>query len=221
MSSTARTIGMLCLVSGVIIASFGTGAVSSVLAPRDASIAVADNSSSYLEISLGDGNNKITLDQSKSNGKIGYQPKAAEARQDQSGTGYQVYRPQTRNVTLGTVSNRFSDEFSSVEITIEKTDVKMKRQGGGLIVHNVSVPKGELQSKQTAPISAYITCGPTRSTTPVTLHVEATGEDTEVKTTRTVEVTCPAAPMRQPQPQPAPQSWSQSQQLNGMRAGAG
>lgn len=221
MSRTARTIGILCLVGGVIVASFGTGAVSSVMAPRDASVAVADNSSSYLEISLGDGDNKLTLNRSKSNEKGEFQPTAAEDRAHRSRAGYRVYRPRARNVTLGTVSNWFGHDFSSVEITVENTDVKFRRQGRGLIVHNVSVPNGRLTSKQTAPISAYITCGPMRSTTPVTLNIEVSGRSTEITTTRTVEVTCPTAPMRQSQPQPVPQSWDGSQQQNEMRAGAG
>lgn len=113
-------------------------------------------------------------------------------------------------VSLGTITNRFASDLTSIDLMVAGTT----SASGSSIVRNASVTSALLAPGDSSTLTATIDCGATASDTEtVTLMIEAYGSGTHVSVTRPVQIMCGSpisgganttAPQTNPAVQPSP-----------------
>lgn len=90
-------------------------------------------------------------------------------------------------VTLGTITNRFASDLTSIDLMVAGTT----NASGSSIVRNVSVASVLLSPGDSTPLTATIDCGATASDTEtVTLMIEVYGTAIHASITRPVQIMC-------------------------------
>lgn len=91
------------------------------------------------------------------------------------------------SITLGTITNHFADDLTSVDIMVAGTT----DTSGSSVVRNASVAPVLLSPGESGTLTATIDCGATASDMKtVTLMIEASGSTTHVSITRPVQIMC-------------------------------
>lgn len=181
--------GIIC---GLLLASTGIGAFDMVTAQRQSSIAVADPSNAFFEISTTEPmvsapNRTADIQQKNTNEKAGTQSTRASTASNTK----QSPPARKKKIVLGTVTNRFAGDITSFDITVSGD------APGGMTVRDVSVAVVPLTSSSSSDLTATVECtAAERTTETVTLDIKATGPSLQFSTTQTVQITCAGLPPR-------------------------
>lgn len=176
-NSGLRYLSIVLITGGMILAATGMGAFSTVTTDRQMSVDVAEESP-FLEVEAAD----PTVSQTGQDPSIGRPPVVGQ-------NSVLGNVDNSTQVTLGTVTNRFSAPLTSIDVTISEDGSE------DITVRNPTVADESISAGHSSQLIATVNCDTTTETTgTVNLSIEATGSSTSVSTTQPVEITCPGEP---------------------------
>lgn len=180
-NSGLRYFSMVLIVCGLILSVTGIGAFTTATSERQMSAAVS-NDSAFLDIKPAD----PTVSQNGVDYSTGQLPLIGQ----NIGQNRMVANDNnSTQVTLGTLTNRFSSALTSIDVTVSE------EPPGKITVRNPTVTDESIASGKSSQVTAIIKCDTTTKTTgTVNLSIEATGPSTSISTTQPVQITCVGQP---------------------------
>lgn len=184
-NSKLRYLSMALIACSLVLVAMGMGAFSTATTEQETTVDVAKESA-FLEFEPTD----PTVSQSGVDHSVGQLPIIGQ--NDVVGNvdnGSQV--------PLGTLTNRFSDSLTSIEVTVfEDGSEGVSTDGSAdITVRNPTVVDDSISSGASSQLTATVECASTTETTgTVNLSIEATGSSTSVSTAQQVQITCAGGP---------------------------
>lgn len=196
-----RSFGLILVVCGLVLTASSLFAFSTVTADRQASIVIADSSNAYFGMSVTDPTVAVSARATptpREGTTVSTTPSPTTGGSTMAGSSARSPHAREQTLVIGTVTNRFTSELTTLDITISGDAI------GGLTVRKVSVAAASLPPSSSSKLIATIDCSSaTGATDMVTLDIVASGPSIRISTTRTMQVTCtspPATGMNNPVP---------------------